>query len=135
MVNKVAGVPRPFGKDWRLVMFRHHLVVGVVSLTVLGMIGCQSPSRRRIASAEPALITSDPSANVTVVDPSAPVQTSSVIDRHPLLNRPKQYYDTTKSNKLVKTAAATFVGVPAGLFGELKQIVVGVPSAQSPATY
>ena len=74
---------------------------------------------------------------MTIVEPGAPVEpalaaptnTLSWVDRHPLLRKPQQYYDNTKSNKLVKTAAATFVGVPAGFVGEIKQIVVGKPTA------
>lgn len=96
--------------------------------------GCSGgPAKRSLASNEPALISSgDPDA--IVVDRAKPVPSStSVADRHPLLAKPKQYYDDTNSNKLAKTAAAAFIGVPAGIFGELKQIVVGVPSSRSPA--
>ena len=35
---------------------------------------------------------------------------------------------TSGDNKVVKAAAATFVGVPAGLYGEVKQIIVGRPA-------
>ncbi len=53
----------------------------------------------------------------------------------PLLRKPQQYYDNTKSNKVVKTAAAAVVGVPAGIVGELKQIVVGAPTATPAPAY
>jgi hypothetical protein len=50
------------------------------------------------------------------------------VDRHPLFTKPREYYDSSGSNKVVKTAAATVIGIPAGIFGELKQIVVGTPA-------
>ena len=37
-------------------------------------------------------------------------------------------YASTNSNKAVKTVAAAIVGVPVGVFGEIRQIVVGKPS-------
>jgi hypothetical protein len=52
----------------------------------------------------------------------------SWVDRHPLFWKPKHYYDSTQSNKVVKVGVATVVGVPAGVFGEVKQIVTGVPA-------
>ena len=66
--------------------------------------------------------------DVAIVDRAKPAATVSAVDRHPLLSKPKQYYDDTNSNKVAKTAAAAFIGVPAGIYGELKQIVVGVPA-------
>jgi hypothetical protein len=47
------------------------------------------------------------------------------VDRHPLFSKPRQYYESTGNNKVAKTAAAAVLGVPAGIYGELKQIVVG----------
>lgn len=72
----------------------------------------------------------EPGTESPVIPPTiTPTRTVGIVDRHPLLRKPQQYYDNTKSNKLVKTASATFVGVPAGILGELKQIVIGKPSA------
>jgi hypothetical protein len=108
--------------------------IAAALLLAVAMSGCSGgPSKRTLASTEPALISpGDPDA--VVVDRAKPVpSTASAADRHPLLAKPKQYYDDTNSNKLAKTAAATFIGVPAGIYGELKQIVVGVPASQSPA--
>ena len=56
-----------------------------------------------------------------------PVRTTGVVDRHPLLSKPRDYWESSGDNKVVKAAAATFVGVPAGIYGEVKQIFVGVP--------
>jgi hypothetical protein len=106
---------------------RRVLWIAPVFLMALAATGCSGgPSKRTLASSEPALVPSDP--DVAIVDRAKPVPTEvSVVDRHPLLSKPKQYYDDTNSNKVAKTAAAAFIGVPAGIYGELKQIVVGVP--------
>ncbi len=108
--------------------------------------GCSTPARRSIvggpvaSSSEPALSPNPSGPEVAVIDPPSSAstnstKTASILDRHPLLRKPQQYYDNTNSNKAVKTAAATFVGVPAGIVGELKQIVVGRPSAAPPTAY
>jgi hypothetical protein len=49
----------------------------------------------------------------------------SFIDRHPLFSKPREYYEDTDNNPIVKTAAAVVIGVPAGIVGEVKQIVAG----------
>ena len=38
---------------------------------------------------------------------------------------PRDYYESSGNNKVVKSAAAAVIGVPAGLYGEIRQIVVG----------
>ena len=97
--------------------------------------GCSGgPSKRTLASSEPALSTSPGDTDVTIVDRAKPVPatTVSVVDRHPLFSKPRDYYEKTDSNKVAKTAAAAVIGVPAGIYGELKQIVVGVPPTTPP---
>ncbi len=105
---------------------RGHLwvkVAGVLYVAV-AIAGCQATSSRR-AAPEPGLSgTTDP--NGTVAEAPAP-KTVSYVDRHPLLSKPRDYWDSSGDNKIVKTAAATFVGVPVGIYSELKQIVVGTP--------
>jgi hypothetical protein len=56
-----------------------------------------------------------------------PVKTTTIVDRHPLFSKPRDYWETSGDNKVVKAAAATFVGVPVGIYGEFKQIIVGAP--------
>ena len=56
-----------------------------------------------------------------------PVRTVSFADRHPLFSKPREYWETSGDNKVVKAAAATFIGVPAGFVGEVKQIITGAP--------
>lgn len=128
----------------------------IVALAIAGTTaatGCHGTSRRTItgstasSSGEPALsseiiepgtpansVGTSSGSGVTIVEPMQPAATASPtalswVDRHPLLRKPQQYYDNTNSNKLVKTASAAFVGVPAGIIGEFRQIVVGKPSA------
>ena len=61
-----------------------------------------------------------------------PSNTVTWVDRHPLFSKPRDYYETSGDNKVVKAAAATVIGIPAGIFGELRQIVVG---ASTPPLY
>lgn len=58
-----------------------------------------------------------------------PVLTVSFVDRHPLFSKPREYWQSSGDKKIVKAAAATFIGVPAGFVGEVKQIIVGTPQA------
>ena len=88
--------------------------------------GCQSgPRSRSLASAEPSL--SSPDSGTTVAA-TPPARTVTWVDRHPLFYKPRDYYESSGNNTVVKAAAATVVGIPVGIFGELKQIVVGAPS-------
>jgi hypothetical protein len=107
------------------------LVVAFASLA-MAMAGCQSgPSRKTLASAEPAL--SPPvDGGTSIAAAPAPGTTSprplTFVERHPLFYKPRDYYESSGDNTVVKSAAAVVVGVPAGIFGELRQIVVGAPT-------
>ncbi len=88
--------------------------------------GCQS------AGAPRTVITPEPSLSSTVDGDgtkitTAPPRNVTFVDRHPMFSKPRDYWDTSGDNKVVKAAAATFVGVPVGLYGEVKQIIVGTP--------
>jgi hypothetical protein len=92
----------------------------------IGVAGCQSSAPRRVAT-EPSLSgTIEPGASVVEAKPASSPSLSWV-NRHPLFSKPRDYYESSGNNKIVKTAAATVIGIPAGIFGELKQIVVGSP--------
>ncbi len=109
------------GLQWTLAAF---LMAG-------SAVGCGGPSKRTLASSEPALVT-EGSPEVAIVDRAKPVPGSdSVVDRHPLFSKPRDYYENTGKNKVTKTAAAAFIGVPVGIFGELRQIVVGAPAGSA----
>ncbi len=93
--------------------------------------GCRSggSTTRTTVSPEPGLAGPVGGSDV-VVDGSPttpPAKTVTVVDRHPLFSKPREYWDTSGDNKIVKAAAATFVGVPVGFYGEMKQIIVGTP--------
>lgn len=90
--------------------------------------GCQSSSgRRMIASREPALAPT-PDAGGSTVASAPPARTVTFVDRHPIFSKPRDYYENSGDNKVVKATAATVIGIPAGIFGELRQIVVGAPA-------
>ncbi len=108
--------------------------IQAAALAVLISGGCNSAAKRSLPASEPGLSASVVEPGVATVEPPQVAQSSTFLDRHPLFSKPKQYYDNTNNNKIVKTAAGTFVGVPAGIFGELKQIVAGKPTA-TPAPY
>ncbi|MGC8641936.1 MAG: hypothetical protein ACP5XB_18880 [Isosphaeraceae bacterium] len=104
-----------------------HRWLGALGLSVLiltGGAGCQTSGSRR-STPEPGL-TMTPDSNGTVAE-APQAKTVSYVDRHPLLSKPREYWENAGDNKIVKAGAATFIGVPAGIFGELKQIVVGTP--------
>jgi hypothetical protein len=106
----------------------YRAALGVMLALVVGAGGgCQSNGQRRVAASEPGLSGSVEGGSTVA---AAPVPSSSMawVDRHPLFSKPRDMYDTTNSNKVVKTAAAAVVGVPVGFIGELRQIVVGNPS-------
>ena len=102
----------------------HRWLAVVVVMVVLATAGCQGTGSRRTASApEPALSGALDSGG-TLAE-TRPAKTVTVVDRHPLFSKPRDYWDTSGDNKIVKAAAATFVGVPVGMYGEVKQIIVG----------
>ncbi len=102
-------------QPWKL------LGVGLLLLSTVTLSGCQGTrSRKGMVAAEPALSVD----GETVVD-AAPPKSMTWVDRHPLFSQPREYYQSTNRNVVVKTAAATVIGIPAGFIGEVKQIVVG----------
>jgi hypothetical protein len=99
-----------------------------VSLAFLAATGCQSSPAHRgaLAASEPALnVPGDPAPGVVAAQPA---RTVGFVDRHPLLAKPREYYESSGNNTAVKVAAATVVGIPVGIVGELRQIVVGRPA-------
>lgn len=105
-----------------LLQIRHGVLA---TLTAVVLCGCQGMGRHKMAAAEPALETA-PGGATTIVD-AQPAKQLTWVDRHPIASAPRDIYESTNSNKFVKVAAATVVGVPVGVFGEVKQIVVGTP--------
>jgi hypothetical protein len=102
----------------------------ISAASIVPIAGCQSASPRKIASTEPGLSGAVEPGTSTVEAPARPASTITWVDRHPLFSKPRDYYDSSGSNKVVKTAAAAVIGIPAGIYGELRQIVVGAPGEQ-----
>ena len=108
----------------------------IVALGGLALAGCTSgtPAKRSLAAREPSLVVpGDPEPGFVAAKPAASGTSVAFVERHPLLYKPKEMYDKSGSNKLVKVVGATLIGVPAGIFGELRQIVRGKPAPA--ATY
>ena len=102
-------------------------LAALVGLVIAAVSGCAGGGpRRKVAVAEPGGAV--PGEEDTVVV-SPPKRGLTFVDRHPLLSKPRDYYESSGENRFVKTMAAGVVGVPAGIVGELKQIVVGRPAA------
>jgi hypothetical protein len=107
----------------------HWTVVALVA-TLAASTGCSGgPSTRTLASSEPGLSAESEGSVVTRAKPTP--SSVTFVDRHPLFYKPRDYYEKTESNKVARTAAAAVIGVPAGIYGELKQIVVGAPATPS----
>jgi hypothetical protein len=107
-------------------------VIGVLALLYGAATGCQTAGPRKpVVTTEPPLAsTVDGDGTVVGADGTrqiAPPRTVTFVDRHPLFSKPRDYWDTSGDNKVVKAAAATFVGVPVGMYSEVKQIIVGTP--------
>ncbi len=98
-------------------------VVGV--LVMIAVVGCAQSRNRKTVSSEPPLLSGVDGETVIMEAPK--VRTVTAADRHPMLRRPRQYYDKTNGNKFSKTVAATVIGVPSGIGAEMKQIVSGQP--------
>ena len=111
-------------------MRRYRPAAALLLIAALAAAGCQGTAPgRRLAKAEPALVdTPGDVAGSTVIE-ATPPRPVTVVDRHPLLSKPREYYESSGKNKLVKATAATVIGIPAGIVGELRQIVRGQPQA------
>jgi hypothetical protein len=96
--------------------------------------GCKGGHhKRRYAYPEPAPCASPVEGGTPVVE-GPMLRPLSFIDRHPLFSKPREYYEDTDNNPIVKTAAAVVIGVPAGIVGEVKQIVAGPKPTSKYAT-
>jgi hypothetical protein len=107
-----------------------------LSMALASLAGCQSGStgsykRSAARPVEPGLATSgDPAEPGVIVEKPLPPPRAAWVERHPLFSKPREVYDNAGSNKVVKVAGATIVGIPMGIAAELKQIVVGTPTSQ-----
>ncbi|RUL84325.1 hypothetical protein [Tautonia sociabilis] len=97
--------------------------IGMVLLALAaGMTtGCHRKEflRNQSIAMDPSIVASDPAAGVP--------NRVTFVDRHPMLRKPVEYYQSTGTGTAGKVAAAALIGVPAGILGEMRQIVVGCP--------
>ena len=106
------------------------LAIGTLVVVATVGNGCHSSgTKSTTVTAEPGLTdAAEPGTKLsdgTITAP--PVKSVSFSERHPLFVKPRQYWESSGDNRIVKAAAATFIGVPAGFVGEVKQIIVGAP--------
>lgn len=105
--------------------------VSALAAGLLFLPGCQTAGSKRpttVVSPAPGVADADVAEKAIT---ATPVKTTGFAARHPLFSKPREYWETSGNNKVVKAAAATFIGVPAGFVGEVKQIIVGAPPAPS----
>ena len=104
---------------------RGRFLASLTGLVILAVSGCAGggPGRRVVAAEPGAALPGE--EDTVVVGPPAQARGVTFVDRHPLLSKPRDYYESSGNNKFVKTMAAGVIGVPAGVVGELRQIVVG----------
>ena len=106
------------------------LATAIVTGCLSGTFG----SKRSVAVGEPGLSSAVEPGKVVLDPPTSATRTVTFVHRHPLFWKPRDYYENSGSNPVVKTAAATVIGIPAGIFGEaLRQIVVGARPSNPPA--
>ena len=108
-------------------VYQFAAIIGL-SLVLVAMTGCQGRGARRMSTTEPGLSTPIEGSAPIIEGSTVPGRPVTWVDRHPLFSKPREYYEKTDNNGLVKTAAATVIGVPAGIVGEIKQIVTGTPA-------
>lgn len=111
----------------------HKTAAIILAAAAVSASGCKSGGSRRMASTEPGLSIVPGTTVASTTPPATASAAPAWVDRHPLFSKPRDYYEkSTSNNKFMKGATATIVGVPVGLFGEIKQIVVGKPSQAVP---
>lgn len=107
-------------------------VLMAMAILLPALAGCRgSGGRRSLALSEPPLLDPYGTGSGSLVAEAPPAQVTFV-DRHPLLSKPAYYYQSSGDNPLVKATAATVIGIPAGIVGEMRQIVVGQPAEMRP---
>ena len=100
----------------------------VVLLATLATLttGCHRKEfiRDRSVAMDPPLVSADPAQDDPLL---AEPRRATFVDRHPLLRKPVEYYQSSGPNPVGRVASATLIGVPAGVLGEMRQIIVGCP--------
>jgi hypothetical protein len=107
--------------------YRRGAVALVVATSLVVGAGCHGKGHRGgLAATEPPLDVAAGGDGAPVVVAS-PRSSPAWVDNNPIFSKPREYYANTDSNVIVKGAAATFVGVPAGIAGQVKKMVTRKP--------
>ncbi len=98
------------------------------SLLLVATAGCSLTGSHHAPIATQAVspIVTGP-GDVVIGGPALDARPVTFVDRHPLLRTPVEFYHKTNAGCVGKTAAATFLGVPAGVVLEVGQIIAGCP--------
>lgn len=120
--------------DWgRVIMMpilspKSRFVQIIAVLAVIITPGCAKNRQKVMVSNNRPIIEGASSVGGSEIVVNQPASNGSrFIDRHPLFYKPGEYYTTYDGNVVVRGARATFVGIPAGVVGEVKQAFRGVP--------
>src|SRR4029078_8269030 len=92
-----------------------------IAIFILTVAGCRGAGSKVASAPEPAL--SGALGSNGAVAEAPPARTITYVDRHPILSKPREYWDNAGDNKIVKAGAATLIAVPSGSYNEMKQSV------------
>ncbi|ADV64006.1 UDP-3-O-(3-hydroxymyristoyl) glucosamine N-acyltransferase [Isosphaera pallida ATCC 43644] len=109
---------------WRTPVARLMMAATLAAGLMVGS-GCGGSRNLRIAGQSPELFDSPLIQNEGITIGEA--RRVSFVDRHPLLYKPVEWYNRAPNNPIVGVLSATVVGIPAGVLGEARQIIVGCP--------
>lgn len=68
-------------------------------------------------AAEPGLAGVGVGDDPTAVVEAPPPKSHTFVDNHPVLSKPRDYYNNSGQNPIVRAGAATLIGIPAGVLG------------------
>lgn len=99
-------------------------LLGAILLTVASVAGCQGGLNRRSSFAADPVVIDDGASGGSAFD-AAPRRVTWV-QRHPLFFQPVEWYQRA-NNPVVGVIQGAVIGVPVGVVGEARQIIVGCP--------
>ncbi len=107
-------------------MFRRNILLAGMLVVVATSTGCHKHKNQMRGTALDSVVSS-PQFESMAMDGCAPTGKTACVDRHPMLYKPRDVFNNVDHGPIMKTAAATFVGVPAGIAGEVGQVFHGCP--------
>ncbi|MBI1322329.1 hypothetical protein GC170_03950 [bacterium] len=106
---------------------QRRVLLMVVTASLVAVSGCARHRNKSVMVSNSQPVIAGASSVDQAYSVDKPVVGTRFVDRHPMFYKPGEYYTTTDGNAIVRGAKATFVGIPAGVFGEVKQAFRGVP--------